>query len=305
MLDGQRLLIVDNCSDVPVKETLEPWLQSLGATNVSIVRNATNLGSGANILRCLELCETRWLYCLGDDDLVAPDCINNIERTITAHRDALYLSFSRSILRRRGVVRAEGLVEFLENLDDWSTFLFMSATVVNAERLRTQARWGYLYAYSWAPLQAILVKMLNEGGGVVFADSVLCEEESMAEESWVPFPVAAGKMVLPELVDDEDSRRKFARRLASQPNLLSLIYWARVNGNLVNLPRNRFFIDLYIARCARYVGFWPMFLYKAIAFVVLRPRIMPTWLFNYVQTLVFRGLRRTVPKGKPMSDSRA
>lgn len=304
-LKGHRILIVDNASDVPVEDTLVSWLHEIQGPNVHIVRNAANVGAGANILRCVELCDSRWLYCLGDDDLVADDCIEVIERTLKSHEDALYVSFSRCAMHRDRAFRSESLEEFIARLDDWSTFLFMSASVVNAERMRKELRWGHMYAYSWAPLQSVLLKILNQGPAtVIFSDAILCHEESLSEDTWVPFPVAAGKMVLPELIEDERLRGLLARKLMSQPSLPSLIYWARAKGNISGMDANRFFLELYIERCQKYSASARLWAYRAIAYVVLRPRMMPNSVFHLIERLVFRSLGRPVPTTRPMNVNR-
>jgi len=303
-----ELLIIDNCSDTPVSTTLGPWLEAAGIVNVRIVRNPVNLGSGANILRCLELCRTDWMYCLGDDDLVADACVEIIERALDTYPAALYMSFSRSGMRRRRTFVTEGLADFVDRLDEWSTFLFMSSSVVHAGRLRAELRWGYLYAYSWAPFQVLLLKALARGGQVVFSDAVLCHEESLADETWVPFPVAAGKMVLPELIDDAAVRRRFAHKLMGQPSLPSLIYWARASAadDAAAMGTNRFFVELYLRRCQMYVGGARLWLVRAMAFVVLRPPLMPAPLFRLIERLAFGVIGRKVPAAaRSMSVDRA
>jgi glycosyltransferase involved in cell wall biosynthesis len=302
---NHQLILVDNCSDVTVQETLEKCIEDWGDAKIRFIRNAGNIGGAANLLRCLELCETQWLYCLGDDDLVAHDCILLIEKAIATHADSLYLSFSRDLHRRANDILTEGLAEFINNFDDWNAFLFMSASVVNAGKLRTYIRWGYLYAYSWAPFQAILLKMLNEGGTVFFCSDVICIEESRADEAWVSFPVIAGKMILPELIEDERLRPMFARRLMVQTPMLSLIYWARITAkNSDELARFRLFVNLYIDRRAFYVGLSRMLLFKIVAFVVLRPRLIPAWLFNTLTALSFKLLRRRAPNARAMNYDR-
>ena len=301
-----RLIIIDNCSDVPVLSSLGSLLDDFDETRIRIIRNVVNVGGSGNVLRCLELCETQWMYCLGDDDMVAPDCIATIEKTITTHADALYISFSRVHSIRQNVVRTEGMSAFIDKLDDWSSFLFMSTAVVNSGRMREFARWGYLYAYAWAPFQAILIKILNGGGVVVFSDAVICIEETMAEETWIPFPVAAGKMVLPELVNDEVLRPRLARRLMAQPGLISLIYWARVSGKDVHaLERNKMFVKLYLNRCEYYVGCLGLLPYKMGAFILLNPSILPNWLFKIIETMIFKILGRSSLKVRRMNDNRS
>lgn len=309
MGSDHQLLIVDNCSDVPVQECLDGWLTERDRKNIRIVRNSINVGSGANLLRCLELCETSWLYCLGDDDLVADDCIQKIESALTTHSEALYISFSRESARRSCVTRTAGLTEFISCLDDWSSFLFMSSSVVNAKMMRPMARWGYLYSYTWAPFQAILLKLLNSGGEVVFSDDIICHEESLSEDTWVPFQVAAGKMVLPELVDTVSIRRALAVRLMAKPGAVALVYLARAtSSDLATLERNRFFVQLYLRRCIGYAGTanWiRLVMIQSLAAVMLRPWMLPNFAFRGIELLAFRVMGRAIPLVKPMTENRS
>lgn len=55
------LLIIDNCSMVSVENTIGYLLSKYPLLNYKIIRNKVNIGGNANILRCVELCETEWL----------------------------------------------------------------------------------------------------------------------------------------------------------------------------------------------------------------------------------------------------
>ncbi|MGV8934632.1 MAG: glycosyltransferase family 2 protein [Gallionellaceae bacterium] len=309
MTSHHQLLIVDNCSDVPVQDYLGGWLNDHGEKNIRIVRNSINVGSGANLLRCLELCETSWLYCLGDDDLVADDCIQKIESALANYPEALYISFSREVARRPCVTRARGLKEFIANLDDWSSFLFMSSSIVNAGKMRPVARWGYLYAYTWAPFQAILLKLLNSEGEVVFSDEIICHEESLSDDTWIPFPVAAGKMLLPELIDGKELRRALAAKLMAKPSSIALVYLARATSeDWTTLERNRFFVQLYLRRCVDYVGIRNgirLAIARFLGCVMLRPSLLPNIAFRMIESAAFYLMNRKIPLVKPMSDDRA
>ncbi|RZK28376.1 MAG: glycosyltransferase family 2 protein, partial [Hymenobacter sp.] len=78
---GVKLVIIDNCSSVPIKDTVEPYLLS----NVKVVRNTYNIGMAANILRCFENCDTEWLWVLGDDDPPHKNAVEIIIQEIKAH----------------------------------------------------------------------------------------------------------------------------------------------------------------------------------------------------------------------------
>src|SRR5262245_2262452 len=63
-----RLTILDNSSPRPVSEDLARLLEKNSEAKVDIVRHQFNIGAAANILRCIELCQTPWIWILGDDD---------------------------------------------------------------------------------------------------------------------------------------------------------------------------------------------------------------------------------------------
>lgn len=43
-----------------------------------VVRKRANIGANANVLRCFELCETEWIWILGDDDHGLPGAVDKI-----------------------------------------------------------------------------------------------------------------------------------------------------------------------------------------------------------------------------------
>jgi glycosyltransferase involved in cell wall biosynthesis len=293
-----NVVIIDNCSCIPVRDTLKPLLQA-NNNKIRVVRNSKNIGGVANMLRCMELCTTRWMYCLGDDDIVEPDFAQTIVKNIQEFDDALMINFRRRCFSkgRRGTIKVNGIQEFISNLDDWSSLLFMSTSVINVEIMSSHIRWGYLYSYSWAPFQAILIKLLNTGGNVVYSKDVICLEESIGESIWIPFPVLAGKMILPELVDDDKMQKELALSLMRQPSSLVSIYWARaLSRNSDELNRNKMYIKTYISRCSRYCNSVGLFALKVIAFILLNEKLVTNGVFSFIEKVVFKCMRREIPK---------
>ena len=54
--DECRVVIFDNCSDIPIKGTIEDLVEANSHIDISIVRNRYNIGMTANILKCFEEC---------------------------------------------------------------------------------------------------------------------------------------------------------------------------------------------------------------------------------------------------------
>jgi hypothetical protein len=284
MKDTHRLLIIDNCSDIPALNFISELVEGRIADRIKIIRNIVNIGGGANILRCLELCETEWMYCLGDDDLVAEDCLKKIDMAIQKNRDCHYISFSRKEFKRGQTKISSGLKEFVGALDDWPTFLFMSSSVVNCSALKPYIKNSYINLYSWAPLQVALLSSLQENGRVLFSADIICEEISMSPSTWNPLVIAEGKMILPNMIQEPLIRVLFAKKLAARPGLTFLAYHASVSDDEGDLNRRLF--GSLVTRCREHkIGFMKTIYARFLVLLLHLPRFLRQPIFNSVPWL--------------------
>lgn len=83
------LVVYDNCSEPPVHS----YFTDLELKKITIIRNKVNVGADANIARCFENCNTKWLWTLSDDDLVKKDAVETILKEIKNRSDALFICF--------------------------------------------------------------------------------------------------------------------------------------------------------------------------------------------------------------------
>jgi hypothetical protein len=167
---GCRLLIIDNHSPVPVETTLSEAFSSSDLQNCRIVRNAVNIGGNANLIRCFELCETPWLWVLGDDDDVLPNAIATITETISANPELVFATFSSEYYARTSSFVTEGLEEFAEKIDSFLAAVFISTCLYNASKVRDRLPYAYHYLYSCAPHLLLVLMHLRDGGTSVFSD---------------------------------------------------------------------------------------------------------------------------------------
>ena len=216
-----ELLIIDNASPSPVEESIAALLLEHSLVRTRVVRNRANIGGGANILRCFELCETEWIWLLGDDDRVSLGAISGILRDLKKHTDALFLNYSSPCFRRTSGFTTTGTREFAEKLDSFSNALFMSAGVFNVPRLVPHLRFGFMYSYSWAPQLALLLAAIGKNGQCVFSADSIIEEYCRAgvENMWSPIGPLLGKMSLLELPLEDAARRALAKKINAAPSL--------------------------------------------------------------------------------------
>jgi glycosyltransferase involved in cell wall biosynthesis len=210
-----RVVVIDNCSEVPVSDL---FMSSSG--RFSFVRNASNIGSCANVLRCIELCETKWVAILGDDDVIVTDYIDKIIAETHKWSDALWINFSTSFQRRASSLAGNGIIDLVEVLDNWANLLFISASIFDANAMRENLRFGYHYAYSLLPHVAIAVRILEVSGRrFVLSDQYLVDY-GPADDGW-PKVFQYNTALVLELIGDRSVRNKLRLKM----NLHSFSIW--------------------------------------------------------------------------------
>lgn len=165
-----QVLIIDNCSKVPVNEILN---NAFGLIPISfnIIRNKTNIGLAANILRCFELAEGEWMWLLGDDDPPYEDAISVVIDSIqSASESDILIKYNST---NGGQVYSEeticGLKELCRrfiNTGFYSNFLFISTSVFRVSSVMPYLATGYHFAYSVAPHVALVIRAIIPGGTI-------------------------------------------------------------------------------------------------------------------------------------------
>src|SRR5262249_38319185 len=143
-----RLLVIDNCSPVPAAEVLAPIVQQYPGVAVRVARHPVNVGGNSNILRCIELCETEWVWTLSDDEAVRPDAVALVLRTPREFPDGVYFNFPTGQPERAETRTATGCREFVRIIDVPRHLLLMSNNVYNARVCRGWLKVAQNYTFS-------------------------------------------------------------------------------------------------------------------------------------------------------------
>ena len=166
-------------------------LEQYPGANYTIIRNALNIGGNANILRCFELCETPWLWVLGDDDKVEPAAVATILETIESDPELLWINFATEICPRKTTFVTDGLEQFTQRIDSVGNAIFISACVYNCRKVRPQINHGYQYAYSCAAQLVIVLMSLGNGEKCLFSDKRIVHwEPALTAQEQGPMIVA-------------------------------------------------------------------------------------------------------------------
>ena len=80
-----HLLVVD---DGYPDETLPAWFAGLNDSRISYLRNVENLGANGNFQKCLSLVTSEFCVVMGADDILEPDFIEVVSKTILRYPEA-------------------------------------------------------------------------------------------------------------------------------------------------------------------------------------------------------------------------
>lgn len=175
--DDCFLLIIDNCSDIPVDEYAKELFEQYPNVAYEIRRNRVNIGGDSNIIRCFEYCETQWLWTLGDDDELQPNAVEIIFSDINKNPNLVFINYNSPAGNRPNRTKAThsyGREEFLKNIDSFGATIFISCNIYNTEYLRPFHWLANNNTYSCVSQWLILFYALKNGGETILSDKIIC-----------------------------------------------------------------------------------------------------------------------------------
>lgn len=195
-----KLIIVDNHSTPSVEVYLNKKIESLKDYPISFIYNKANIGSNANIIRCIEVCETPYLWILGDDDLPLSNCISTILLNISSNPKIIFFNFSCEIYFRSQNKFTTGIKNFINNIDSFSNLLFISNNIYHVPSVIENIQFSYQYIYSSAAHLAILFPSFSTNEQALFSNEQIVSWGKPSEEmQWSQLFQSLGLFTLLEI----------------------------------------------------------------------------------------------------------
>jgi glycosyltransferase involved in cell wall biosynthesis len=140
--DDVKLVVYDNCSPIPVRSLFT----EIELSQFEIIENLINIGADANILRCLEMSQSKWVWTLGDDDYASPTAVDDIFAVIRKYPNAIWYNFNH----HKDVVlnNFEDFAEDNKDVPSLGDAYWISKCVYNIEILRPSLLYYYRYLSS-------------------------------------------------------------------------------------------------------------------------------------------------------------
>lgn len=165
-----KVVILDNHSDTPASIEQNCY-------DIKIIRNRINIGGDANIFRCFEICETKWLWTLSDDDYIKSNAVSLVLSAIRNYPEVSWINFAGE----SDTEVMKGKDEFFNSFTNsgiFSNSYWISKCVYNTELL-SDAYIYYARSLSSQIGQLVLVakhSFLNPNATFVRKDDLLLEQ---------------------------------------------------------------------------------------------------------------------------------
>jgi glycosyltransferase involved in cell wall biosynthesis len=208
-----NLVIVDNASETPAIVVLGELLLAWPDVNIQIHRNRYNVGMCGNFMRCFELCDTEWLWILGDDEIPCPDAIKKIFRQLNSHPDCIFHNFVSPTLRRENRIamrdiatESVGSADFIRKLDHFSSIQYISLNIYKTLCFVKHFSIGVNYSYSLHNFVAMILSGLEKDGKACFSPEVLIPNHGIVQKAWSRIDLALVSCTILEMPFEKDVR---------------------------------------------------------------------------------------------------
>lgn len=286
-----HLLIMNDNLSLDIQKKIYDRYGSL--KNLEIINNTVNLGLGTNLSNCFYYTRTKWMWLLGDDDIVLNNSVELILNKIKKTENAL-LKFSYIHQKSSGneysnyhndeIKGIEELIDYLyskKNEFDIGNMIFMSNSVFNMEKLKNYVDTTYKNTYCYAPHFALILSYLSENKSEKIE---LCTEQIVInyypniEEKWTRFIVALGILNMQYMILDINakSHKKLIDILYNFINFRFIFLELFIEGiQQKDFQKSKFiYKQLYKNGLAKTDFFIEKILYKVLYFIMDKPFIV-------------------------------
>lgn len=196
-LRNEKLVVIDNNSPYDIHEELND-LVAISKGKLSLFKNKTNIGLSGNFLKAFEICNTKYLWILSDDDIPLENALKTINDDFS-EGDFAYIKYSSSLYYEKEIHEIKTKDQFLNYYSKntrgkFSNLVFISSAVFNMEKLSEYIQFGYQYANSFAPHLSIIFHsiFLNQSNVALISNKEIVEQVPPEEGRWTLFKVFLG-----------------------------------------------------------------------------------------------------------------
>lgn len=166
-----NVLILDNHSAYSVNEILEAT--EFSKNKIKYIRNNFNIGAPANILRCLEFCETKYIWVISDDDPLDLVNVNKAIEIVYQNQHISYFNFGEHNLNR-GLINhiGNGVDEYISLVKTYSNCILPANSIFDNNQLLKNLDLIYHYNSSMCPQFISSLVLINDPNNYFYLSNI-------------------------------------------------------------------------------------------------------------------------------------
>ncbi len=184
-----KIVISDNHSSYDVKKMIEENFDVEFVKNITVNSWSFNVGMATNVAICYLLVNTKWCWCISDDDKVLPGSIDKIFEDIKQYDDdGKTAAVKYSLLNK---VKHEN--RFIYSVDDFLNYysdktkkgeLYYLSILYNLDMIKPYLGDLTAYSYTFISFLAPIIKSLIDGKRVFVSSHSCIEYSERADDNW-------------------------------------------------------------------------------------------------------------------------
>ncbi len=214
------LFIIDNGSNYPVAEAISEALPETYSFELIVVINKTNLGAVTNVLRCFELCNTEWIYLVGDSKLVSNTIVLQLREDIKKHKQAAFINYyyaDKQHSQRTNTVITKGIYEFIYNMGSFGNLILIGNSLYNVKRLIANLPQAYMYGSSHAAHISLVITSIKDDTCCVLSKETIIDkflEKPSGTQTQTIIDCWVGFSTMMDLVSNDRARKLLGRTIS-------------------------------------------------------------------------------------------
>lgn len=159
-----RIVISDNASEYSVTKALDVFTENF-RERIVVARRKYNIGATSNIVGLFSLCETRWGWLLGDDDIVTGNAIQNILEAIEDDKGCagFWFSVCGKEIENCVIQSLEEYIELCERNSHQGDVIYLSNKVYNMDYISECLEMTHRHSYTCIGQCIPMFELLKKG----------------------------------------------------------------------------------------------------------------------------------------------
>lgn len=206
-----KIIIMDNASNYSIEDEITEALDNRFRSDITVLHHKYNIGMGNNISSLFMICETKWGWLLGDDDIINQNAVNTVLNNIEKDPDCggFWFALDQSYKDRVVVDNPAGLIDLKIQRNLFNDSCYLSNKIYNFDYIGMYSETIFHNSYTMISFSLAIFEMLksNIRFNIIFDESIVIHpgfKGNGNKPTWNIYQIASGMRTIVDYQVSED-----------------------------------------------------------------------------------------------------